>query len=101
MRPPPLRIASGSDKLWRGPKRSRIRAGRRGVPRGAAMAVGAIDVTDRIVEFKRKMSPRRDALNRAYASITDHVRRASEVILTEVAAGRPVIPEVEYADIRD
>jgi len=65
------------------------------------MAVEAINVSDRIVDFKRKMAPRRDALKRAYASVTDHVRRATEIIHTEVAAGRPVIPEVEYADIKD
>ena len=65
------------------------------------MAVEAINVSDRIVDFKRKMAPRRDALKRAYASVTDHVRRATEIIHTEVAAGRPVIPEVEYADIKN
>ncbi len=65
------------------------------------MAVEAINVSDRIVDFKRKMAPRRDALKRAYASVTDHIRRATEIIHTEVAAGRPVIPEVEYADIKD
>ena len=65
------------------------------------MAVEAINVSDRIVDFKRKMSPRRDALKRAYASVTDHVRRATEIIHTEVAAGRSVIPEVEYAEIKD
>jgi len=65
------------------------------------MAVEAINVSDRIVDFKRKMSPRRDALKRAYASVTDHIRRATEIIHTEVAAGRPVIPEVQYSDIKD
>ena len=47
------------------------------------------------------MSPRRDDLKRAYASVTDHVRRATEVVQTEVAAGRAVIPELEYRDIKD
>ena len=65
------------------------------------MALEEINVSDRIVAFKRKMAPRRDALKRAYASVTDHVRRATETIHTDVAAGRGVIPEVESSDIRD
>ena len=47
------------------------------------MAVEEINVSDQIVAFKRKMAPRRDALKRAYASVTDHVRRATEKIHTE------------------
>ena len=65
------------------------------------MANEEINVSDQIVAFKRQMAPRRDDLKRAYASVTDHVRRATEVVQTEVAAGRAVIPEVEYRDIRD
>ena len=60
-----------------------------------------INVSDQIVAFKRQMAPRRDDLKRAYASVTDHVRRATEVVQTEVAAGRAVIPELEYRDIKD
>jgi hypothetical protein len=36
------------------------------------------DVLDRIVAFKRSMAPWREALKRAYADVTDHVRRAVE-----------------------
>ena len=35
------------------------------------MAVEAINVSDRIVDFKRKMSPRRDAVKPGYASVAD------------------------------
>src|SRR6188768_1310392 len=66
-----------------------------------AMANEEINVSDQIVAFKRQMAPRRDDLKRAYASVTDHVRRAAEVVQTQVAAGRAVIPELEYRDIRD
>jgi hypothetical protein len=47
------------------------------------------------------MAPRREALKRAYADVTDDVRRAADSIRSEVAAGRTVIPEVEYRDIRN
>ncbi len=65
------------------------------------MTIEELNVSDQIVAFKRKMAPRRDALKGAYASVTDHVRRATDTIRTDVAAGRGVIPEVEYTDIRD
>ena len=65
------------------------------------MANEAVDVTGQIVAFKRAMAPRRDALKRAFASVTDHVRRATESIRADAAAGRAVIPELEYRDIRD
>ena len=64
------------------------------------MADAQIDVRDRIVAFKRSLAPRREALKRAYADVTDHVRRAVETILSDVAAQRDVVPEVDYADIR-
>jgi Protein of unknown function (DUF1479) len=64
------------------------------------MADAEIDVRDRIVAFKRSMAPRREALKRAYADVTGHVRRAVQTILSDVAAQRPVVPEVDYADIR-
>ena len=59
------------------------------------------DVRDRIVAFKRKLAPNRDALRRAYADVKTHVGRAAETILADVAAGRPVVPELEYRHIRD
>ena len=58
------------------------------------------DVRDRIAAFKRSLAPRREALKRAYADVTDHVRRAVETILSDVAAQRPVVPEINYIDIK-
>ncbi len=59
------------------------------------------DVADQIVAFKRNLAPRHDVLKRAFAEVKDHVSRAADIIRREVAAGRPVVPEIEYADIRD
>ena len=60
-----------------------------------------MDVRDQIVAFKRRLAPNRDALRRAYADVKDHVSRAADRIVTETAAGRPVVPEIEYQDIRN
>ena len=59
------------------------------------------DVTDEIVAFKRAMKPRREALQRAFGEVRDHVARAADAIRADAAAGRPVVPEVDYRDIRD
>ena len=63
------------------------------------MTGAALDVRDRIVAFKRSLAPRRQALTRAYADVTDHVRRAVDTVLSDIAAERPVVPEVNYTDI--
>src|SRR5215204_3063481 len=63
-------------------------------------AAAGVDVTDRIVAFKRAMAPRRDALTRAFDEVRDHVSRAADAIRADAAAGRPVVPELEYQDIR-
>ncbi len=63
------------------------------------MADTGNDVRDRIVAFKRSLAPRREALRRAYAEVTDHVRRAVDTIHADEAGQRPVVPEVAYADI--
>jgi hypothetical protein len=68
---------------------------------GSAAAPGEFDVRDRIVAFKRKLAPRREALQRAFADVKDHVRRAVDKIRSEVAAGRGVVPELNYRDIRN
>src|ERR1700720_2831061 len=69
---------------------------------GSAAATGAeFDVRDQIIAFKRKLAPRREALKRAYAEAKDHVTGAVDVILREVAAGRAVVPELDYRDIRN
>ena len=61
----------------------------------------AVDVRDQIVAFKRKLAPNRDALRRAFADVKSYINRAVEGIVSDVAAGRPVVPEVEYRNIRE
>ena len=69
---------------------------------GRAAAAGAdFDVRDQIIAFKRKLAPRREALQRAYADVKDHVTRAVDIVRTEVAAGRAVVPELDFRDIRN
>jgi hypothetical protein len=58
------------------------------------------DVTNQIVAFKRKMAPRGEALQRAFADVKDHISRAADQIRADTAAGRPVVPEVAYRDIK-
>ncbi len=62
---------------------------------------GTVDVTDRIVAFKRSLAPARDDLRRAYLEVKDHVRRAVDRLLSDSTAGRPVVPEVQYRQIKD
>ena len=59
-----------------------------------------LGVADQIVAFKRALAPRRAALWRAFSEVRDHVRRAADAIRDDMAAGRPVIPEIDYRDIR-
>jgi hypothetical protein len=69
---------------------------------GRAAAAGAdFDVRDQIIAFKRKLAPRREALKRAFADVREYVSRAVETILREVAAGRAVVPELDYGGIRN
>src|ERR1700680_4856988 len=69
---------------------------------GRAPAAGAeVDVREQIIAFKRKLAPRREALQRAYAEVRDHIRRAVDIVRREVAAGRGVVPELESGDIRN
>ena len=63
-------------------------------------AESKFDVADQIVAFKRSMAPRREALKRAFGEVKDHVGRAADAIRKDAAAGRPVVPEVDYRDIR-
>jgi Gig2-like len=60
-----------------------------------------MNVTDRIVSFKRSLAPRRDALARAFEEVKDHVTRAAAAIQNRTAAGQAVIPDLQYDDIRD
>jgi hypothetical protein len=59
-----------------------------------------IDVDNRIAEFKRSLAPRRGDLKRAFQEARDFVSRAADAIQTSAAAGRPVVPEVGYRDIK-
>jgi hypothetical protein len=63
------------------------------------MTGAGLDVRDRIVAFKRSLAPRREVLKRAYADVADYVRRAVDTVLSDIAAQRPVVPEVNYTDI--
>ena len=65
------------------------------------MHESAPDVSDQIAAFKRSLAPRRDALKRAFAEVRDHVTRAAETIQNEQRAGRPVVPELGYQEIRE
>ena len=68
---------------------------------GGAAAGEEVDVRDQIIAFKRKLAPRREVLNRAYEDVRDYVKRAVDIVLREVAAGRAVVPELNYPDIRN
>ena len=65
------------------------------------MAGVEVNVRDQIVAFKRALAPNRERLKRAYAEVKDHVSRSADRILSDVAGGRPVVPELDYRDIRD
>jgi len=60
-----------------------------------------VDVHEQIVAFKRRLAPNRDSLTRAFGEVRDHVSRAVEGIVAGAAAGRSVIPELEYQDVRN
>ena len=68
---------------------------------GGAAEGAEVDVRDQITAFKRSLAPRREALNRAYEDVRDYVKRAVDIVLREVAAGRAVVPELNYPDIRN
>ena len=60
-----------------------------------------LDVTDRIVAFKRSLADERQALKRAFDEATDHIRRSVDAIRADTDAGRPVVPEVSYSAIHE
>ncbi|HEV3003218.1 MAG TPA: YbiU family protein [Pirellulales bacterium] len=64
-------------------------------------AEAKLAVAERIVAFKRSLAPQRDAIQRAFAEVQDHVRRAVDAIRDDAAAGRPVIPEIDFRDIQN
>jgi len=59
------------------------------------------EVRDQVVAFKRAMAPRRAALSKAFGEVRDHVKRAADTIQSEAVAGRAVVPDLQYVDIRD
>ena len=59
-----------------------------------------LDKSADIVAFKRSLAPRKAALDKAFAEITDHVKREVDAIRAKAAAGQPVIPEIAYESIR-
>ena len=65
------------------------------------MTTVELDVRDQIQAFKRRLAPSRERLREAFVDVTDHVSRAADHIRREVARGRPVVPELNYQDIRD
>ena len=67
---------------------------------GGSEGANALDVRDRIVAFKQEMAPRRQVLDKAFGEVRDFVRREADRIQADAAAGRSVIPELAYADIR-
>ncbi len=60
-----------------------------------------LDVRAQIAAFKRSLRPSHEALTRGYADVKDHISRAADAIRADSAAGRPVVPEVAYRDIKD
>jgi hypothetical protein len=58
-------------------------------------------VAQRIVAFKRSLVPQRDMIQRAFAEVKDHVRREVDAIRDDAASGRPVIPEIDFRNIRN
>jgi len=62
---------------------------------------GTIDVSERIVAFKRSLASQREVVNRAFVEVKDHISRATDGIRAAVAAGRQAVPEINYSDIRD
>ncbi len=65
-----------------------------------AKTAGTLDVSDQIAAFKRSLAPRREALKRAFAEITEQVDREVEEIRRRSAAGQLVIPEIGYDAIK-
>jgi hypothetical protein len=59
------------------------------------------DVSGEIIKFKRRLAPRRQTLKRAFNDVKDHIERAVDKIRKETAAGRGVVPELDYTDIKN
>ncbi len=57
------------------------------------------NVSGEIAAFKRSLAPARSVLRQAFDDARSHVARAVDAIRADVAAGRPVVPEIAYRDI--
>ena len=66
-----------------------------------ADSTDTVDVADQIAAFKRSLAPRRAELQRAFVEAKDHIARAVDAIQADAAAGRPVVPEIDYRHIND
>jgi hypothetical protein len=64
-------------------------------------STNTVDVSEEIAAFKRSLAGRRDVLKRAYDDVRGHVGRTADAIQTAVAAGKPVVPEVDFRTVRD
>jgi hypothetical protein len=60
----------------------------------------AFDVTDQIIAFKRSLAGRRAELKRAFDQTKAAIGKAAEAVAKDNAAGRQVIPEIAYSDIK-
>lgn len=63
------------------------------------MYTPGVPVPDQIAAFKRSLAPSREALRRAYEDVRSHINRAVDEIHASTAAGRAVVPEIEFRDI--
>ena len=57
------------------------------------------NVSGEVAAFKRSLAPARPVLRQAFDDARSHVSRAVDAIRADVAAGRPVVPEIAYRDI--
>ncbi len=59
------------------------------------------DIRGAVRAFKEALADRAEALRCSFREAEDHVRREADVIARDAAAGRPVVPEIAFAAIRD
>ena len=57
-------------------------------------------IAEQIVALKRSLNPQREAIRRAFSEVKDYVRRGADAIRDNAAAGRAVIPEINFRDIQ-
>jgi hypothetical protein len=57
-------------------------------------------VAEQIVALKRSRNPHCEAITRAFSEVDDYVRRGADAIRDNIAAGRAVMPEIDFRDIQ-